>query len=525
MTRARAWWPVAGAVAAAPIAGTLTAVSPRAGLLSAAALSVVLIAAYYRQRLPQAFLVLVGISLFGYTFLGKGYAYFGVSPIFIGELLLLFGVLAALLGGGFMPALRSPISWLVIAWALWGLVCTVPYLGVYGLDALRDATIWGYGAFAILVAGFMLRLRWWTRATDAYARWFWWFAFWSPVAGVIFSTVEPSIPRVPGSDVPLLYVKAGDFGVHLAGAATFVLVGLADSSFRRRTHRAALEWLWWMAWLAGVAITGATSRGALLSVFIAVGTVMLLYRRAELWKPAIVAFVFAFVFVGADIRLNAGQEREVSAHQIVDNLRSIVGGQSKTSNLEGTRTWRLQWWQDIIDYTVHGRYFWMGKGFGINLADDDDYQGTVHGLPNRSPHNIQMTVLARAGVPGLVVWSLLQSTFALSLAIAFVRARRERREWWARVNLWILSFWLASMVNAAFDVFIEGPQGGVWFWCVIGFGIAALEAQRAERNESRQPARAKARGIVPHTTPTPSMPQPALPVARGPNVNRPRGFP
>lgn len=513
MTRVRAWWPIAGVVAVAPIAGTLTVVNPRAGLVSAAALSVISFAAYYRQRLPGMFLVLVGICLFGYTFLGKGFAYFGVSPIFIGELLLSFGALAALLGGGFKPALRSPISWLAILWAVWGLVCTVPYLGVYGLDALRDATIWGYGAFALLVAGFMLRLQWWTKASEAYARWFWWFAFWSPVAGVIFSTMERSIPRVPGSDIPVLFVKAGDFGVQLAGAATFVLVGLADSRWRGRTHRTALEWLWWMAWLGGVAITGAASRGALMSVFVAVALVILLQRRVQLWKPALVAFVFAFVFVGADIKLNAGQDREVSADQIIENLRSIVGGRSNTSNLEGTRAWRLQWWQDIIGYTVHGPYFWTGKGFGVNLADDDDYQGTVNGLPNRSPHNIQMTVLARAGVPGLVIWSVLHITFALSLVVAFFRARRDRHEWWARVNLWIFSFWLAFMVNAAFDVFLEGPQGGVWFWCLIGFGIAALEAQRAERSQSRQPARATARGRVPPTSPTPSMPQPALPVA------------
>ena len=222
-----------------------------------------------------------------------------------------------------------------------------------------------------------------------------------------------------------------------------------------------------------------------MSIFAAVALVILLQRRVKLWKPVLVAFVFAFVFVGADIRLNAGQDREVSADQIIENLRSIVDGRSNTSNLEGTRAWRLQWWQDIIDYTVHGPYFWMGKGFGINLADDDDYQGTVMGLPNRSPHNIQMTVLARAGVPGLVVWSLLHITFALSLVLAFFRARRDRREWWARVNLWIFSFWVAFMVNAAFDVFLEGPQGGVWFWCLIGFGIAALEAQRAERSAAR----------------------------------------
>ena len=525
MTRVRSWWPTAGVVAVAPIAGTLTVVNPRAGLVSAAALSIVVLAAHYRQRLPRMFLVFVGISLFGYTFLDKGFAYFGVSPLFVGELLLLFGVLAAALGGGFTPALRSPISWLVILWAAWGLACTVPYVGVYGLDALRDATIWGYGAFAILVAGFTLRLHWWTKASDAYADWFWWFAFWSPIAGVIFATMERSIPRVPGTSIPILFVKAGDYGVQLAGAATFVLVGLADSRWRRRPHRVALEWLWWMAWLAGVAITGAASRGALMSVFVAVATVMLLQRRVQLWKPVLVAFVFAFVFVGADIKLNAGQDREVSARQIMENLRSIGGAETNTSNLEGTRAWRLQWWQDIIDYTVHGPYFWTGKGFGINLADDDDYQGTVMGLPNRSPHNIQMTVLARAGVPGLVVWSLLQSTFALSLVVAFFRARRERREWWARVNLWILSFWLAFMVNAAFDVFLEGPQGGVWFWCLIGFGIAALEAQRAERSESRQAAGHQSRGYVTHGTPTPFMPQSGQPIAARPDVIPSRSLP
>jgi hypothetical protein len=95
-----------------------------------------------------------------------------------------------------------------------------------------------------------------------------------------------------------------------------------------------------------------------------------------------------------------------------------------------------------------------------------------------------MTVLARSGVPELAIWSLLHITFALAMAVAFFRARRERRDWWARVNLWILSFYVAFMVNAAFDVFLEGPQGGVWFWCLIGFGIAALEAQRAKRSES-----------------------------------------
>jgi hypothetical protein len=35
-------------------------------------------------------------------------------------------------------------------------------------------------------------------------------------------------------------------------------------------------------------------------------------------------------------------------------------------------------------------------------------------------------------------------------------------------------------VNASFDVYLEGPQAGIWFWCVFGFGIAALETQRVK---------------------------------------------
>jgi hypothetical protein len=488
MTRAQAWWPIAGAVAIAPFAGSLSVTSPFTGMLGAFAIAFVSVAAYYRRRLPQLFLVVTAVCLYGYTFLGKGFAYFGLAPLYVGELVFMFGVLAVLLGGGIWPAFRSPISRLLLLYACWGFARTLPYITGYGLEALRDATIWGYGAFALLVAGFLLRLRCWTKVPEIYARWFWWFAFWSPVAGIIFSTVEPSIPRVPGSGgIPVLFVKAGDFGVHLAGVATFVLVGLADSHWPPRSHRTWLEWGWWMAWLGGVAITGATSRGALLSVLVAVAAVMVLHRRARLWKPALVSLAFVTLFVGADIRLNVGQEREVSAEQIKENLRSIVAGRSNTSNLEGTRTWRLQWWTDIIDYTVYGEYFWTGKGFGVNLADDDGYQGTVYGLPNRSPHNIQMTVLARMGVPGLVFWVLLQGTFAWSLMLAYIRARRERQEWWARVDLWVLSFWLAFMVNGAFDVFIEGPQGGIWFWCLIGFGIAALEAQRRTPGIRRHP--------------------------------------
>jgi hypothetical protein len=524
LARTQLGWGAVAALLAASLAGALVVLEPTAGVAAVAALSVLAFVLYFNARLPGLFLAALGVCLFGYTFLGKGFAYFGVAPLFVGELLFGVGLLAAAVVG-LGPALRSPVIWLLLAYAAWGAARTLPYLGTYGLEALRDATVWGYSAFAVFVASFVLRLRAWAPALAGYGRWFWWFAFWSPVAGVIFRVAENSIPRVPGAgDIPVLFVKAGDFGVQLAGIATFVLVGLAQRRPGERPRPAWLDFAWWAAWLAGLVIAGSASRGGMLSVFVAVFTVLVLRPHTRWWKPAVVTILFAVVFTASDVSIDVGQERKVSASQIVTNLRSIVGGGAKQGNLDNTRAWRLAWWNDIIGYTVHGPYFWTGKGFGVNLADDDGYQGTERGIPNRSPHNVELTVLARAGVPGLVLWTLLQGTFALSLLVAYRRARRLGLEWWARVDLWVLAYWLAFMVNAAFDVYLEGPQGGIWFWSLIGFGVAALEAQRrpqevagaagGRRGQGVRAPRATA-GIASAPSPTPRS-QPLAPTGTDP---------
>jgi hypothetical protein len=38
----------------------------------------------------------------------------------------------------------------------------------------------------------------------------------------------------------------------------------------------------------------------------------------------------------------------------------------------------------------------------------------------------------------------------------------------------LLGYWVAFMANASFDVFIEGPMGGIWFWTIYGVGLAAM---------------------------------------------------
>ena len=66
-------------------------------------------------------------------------------------------------------------------------------------------------------------------------------------------------------------------------------------------------------------------------------------------------------------------ERPVSAHQIVENAKSILGQSGQQT--EGTKKWRLNWWDMIINDTLYGPSFWTGRGFGLNLADADGFAG------------------------------------------------------------------------------------------------------------------------------------------------------
>ena len=40
---------------------------------------------------------------------------------------------------------------------------------------------------------------------------------------------------------------------------------------------------------------------------------------------------------------------------------------------------------------------------------------------------------------------------------------------------WVFIHWLAALTNATFDPYLEGPQGGIWFWVMFGVGIAAMK--------------------------------------------------
>ncbi len=82
-------------------------------------------------------------------------------------------------------------------------------------------------------------------------------------------------------------------------------------------------------------------------------------------------------------------------------------------------------------------------------------------------------MLARAGVPGLALWLTVHAGWAIMIFNGYLISHRGRDPAWSALYIFLLAFWSAFMVNTCFDVFIEGPMGGIWFWSIVGVGIAA----------------------------------------------------
>ena len=426
------------------------------------------------RRAPTApgsrYTAVLGACLLGYALLGKAFAYVGVPPLFIGEVLLVVGLVVAASTGRVGEALASgPLRvWGVLL--VWTLARTLPYLGRDGLDAPRDAMLVGYGAFAVVVASLVLadpeRLVGWVRQYRRFVVVMLALAWAVYLVTRLYEGALPELPWAPTVKVPT--AKGGDLMVHMAAIVAFLMVGLMRSTPLLLVAA---------AFSSGIIMI--SNRGGMLAFMLGLGLAWLMRPQGTGAGKVVYAFVFLVAVgavVGPMVQLQVqGGDRDLSVEQVVENVKSVFV-RSGSDALDGTKRWRLLWWSEIADYTLAGPYFWTGKGFGVNLAESDGFV-VEEGDGLRSPHNGHLTVLARAGVPGLALWLLLHGAWFASVVGAWRRARRARQRRWVAVFAWLACVWLACLVNASFDVFLEGPMGGVWLWTVVGVGVAAVRLQ------------------------------------------------
>jgi hypothetical protein len=430
-----------------------------------------------RTLLADRFLLFLAIILAGYAIDGRGFAYIGLPPIFLGEIALLLGALTLVCTPRWPRLFQTTQAIVLVPFMAWGFLRTAPFVAEYQIDALRDAVLWGYAIFAFYVGAVLLAeparlqkiLGWYERFSRV-------FLITVPIIWSITHFLNSFIPDWPWIDQHIIQIKEGDALVHLGGILAFWASGLGP--------KPTLRWLVLLTFDA--AICGVIDRAGLMSFMFVFFVCFALRPRSIIpWRIGctVGAVLSILAVTGISIEVPGGKDRVLSFSQIIENVTSI-GGDTSSEGLAGTKEWRMEWWTDIVNYTVHGEYFWRGKGYGINLADDDGYQvgdGTL-----RSPHSVHMSILARSGVTGLALWAALLGTFGFGVGWGLLTARRRGDVRWAAIFLFIGCYWTAFVINASFDVFLEGPMGGIWFWSLYGVGIACLWMYRNKSRESRE---------------------------------------
>ena len=423
----------------------------------------------------RLFILALGVLLLGYALLGKGFAYFHIPvgfPLYVGEIVLMLGGLVFLCRmGKWSEVFRIPAAVVVLVFMALGMAYLAVHVPYWGIVAVRDAAVCYYCTFLILLASMTITRAQLEKFQNIVAVIAPVFLLWAPVAMLITLFFQDLVPLVPGTTVPVLIIKSGDLSTHITAVLIFILV------MPKKT------WLQRYPVLSGglciAAVFAAFSnRAAFLVALLGLTAAFILKPNRRFVHLGVVIVLFIILSFAVDLSIHVDEsERVINIRNIAHGFKSIFETNTVDSYYnyvyQGTKAWRLDWWETIVDETIYGPNLFIGHGFGENLA-------LIHGIHNwdtldqrlRSPHNVHMTVLSRMAVPGAIVWIVLHVTLVVSFLRCMWRARRNGDDLLDGAMVFVLCFWLMVMVNASFDVCLEGPHGAIWFWSVMGFGLA-----------------------------------------------------
>jgi hypothetical protein len=425
--------------------------------------------------------------LVGYLCMSRSFAYLGVPPLFIGEIVLgAFLILKprVALGTWATSLLRpSPLNELGLA--------LLPFLA-YGL--------WEVGRGVFAGSDFLYTLKFFVM--NYYALYIFlgiWIGLLAPehlpkairaiawvngVYGLLFIVALRHVTAtVPGSEIPLFGVPAG---------AAVAIVGLLcfERDLRAVWLVLVLNMLVILAWQvraewfglgAGILVWGLLTGRA--GRVVAIGMAGL----------AVIGMIDL-----ADIKL-AGRQSGVSLSETLARVIAPINldlAKELSPNAErhaSTADWRELWWEQIW-LSVHSepmlQAFGHGYGFDLFALAPAQVRNTGAGAEIRTPHSIFYFALGYTGWVGVVLFGIWQ------LAI-FRLLWRSYRVGGQPAGI---AFWVMAMGMAFFEGNFETPYRAIPFYLLVG--MAAAPALRWRQLVAARPARRSGIYELPHGTPT-----------------------
>ncbi len=420
--------------------------------------------------------------LAGYLLFDRAFAWLHVPapgiPLFIGELVLGIGLYVAFRSKEAIRFIRlsPPMQALVLFMAYGALLAVIGVLS-YDLQlTARDAAIWYYGLFAVVI-GTLARA--WEPAYDFFLRSYTRIIPIFLVVGtvrLILANRDSGI-FVPDSDVLITSHKPGNLGVQAILVIAFLLLVVAPELERRDRVRNVLLTVGGLVLLS---LAGTQNRGVMVAGFVALIIIFIAGRAARPLMAGVVVVMAATLVLAFSFNLRFDLERrEVSVDQLFSNLISLdfQADPDGTNEDDGTVAWRIELWTQVMTDTLTAERFLSGFGFGPNLASKYGFvAGNAVGPELRNPHNSHLSVIARMGLVGASLWIALWALWFRHLWKSSKRFASIGEDQKAGFLAWCMVAALAALINGIFDPSLEGPQAAVWVWCIFGLGsLIAVE--------------------------------------------------
>ncbi len=285
---------------------------------------------------------------------------------------------------------------------------------------------------------------------------------WVPIIGIVnfilqnYSSFFEQFSLFGG--IPLMLYKYGDLGVNLIISTILFLEG-------KYQLNKTLSLFFIILTLINILLVLTYSRSGFIAYTITLFAYYI-YSKSDIklnFRKNLKYIFFSFLiaiplYLSFEVKQNF-QGRTTGLNQIINNVNSFIG---KTSDFEFNNTlnnniiWRLAWWSNIINNTIEEKMIFNGIGSGGDLVKNSGV--LVEDEKLRAPHSIHFNLLARYGFLFFLIW--------LSWIIYTLRPL-----FFNKLNgdqYLIALFILAFLINASFDVYLEGPMGSFPFWTFVG---------------------------------------------------------
>ena len=412
---------------------------------------------------------LKNIFLKSYFFVFLLYLIFdkGIAYSFLVELLWVTGLILIFINRKnyfFIFNLKSKIIFFL-------LILTNIYL-LYGINkypifnVIKDSFSFNYACFTFILFLFINdKEKVWEKLKSIYT----WYPI-IPLLSFIFFNLFPSLDSVKiFGDITIMNHKHSDMAIHLLISSIFLI----KFNTEKGTN---FQYLFIFLIIFDFLMIASYSRSGTISFLIGL-TSYLYFNKEKLitnnFKRIIKLLVIGFVIIlpiYANIQIQENfQGRTIGFDQLKNNFISIISSNDDVpATLEDNKVWRLVWWGKIINYSFTPQYFFTGRGLGMSLVKTDGIDAEED---LRSPHNFHLNIMARFGVLVFCLWLY----FLYLIFSDFFRRKLIGN------RFMIVSILIAFVINASFDVFLEGPMGAFPFWTFIG--LLLIEEYYYKQNE------------------------------------------